>query len=224
LEQTWAFEALVAATAALDGWRAAADVCRANMDRFPDAPLLWLNKAWIFRYVGEEESYQQVVATVLTLASQFAANDQHVPIEIAAMGPCRFSAEQAQQLDSLMRALYIALPSRLTDQQTCGYRALGQMHLRLGQFEESLAALEKSEAKSPGPDPFNFFIRALCEHRLGHDEKARAAFEEGEALIKPLLTESLEQTEPFLPTYQLYQRLLMYREAKAELDIARPKP
>jgi len=224
LEQTWAFEALVAATAALDGWRAAADVCRANMDRFPDAPLLWLNKAWIFRYVGEEEGYQQVVATVLALASQFAAKDQHVPIEIAAMGPCRFSAEQGQQLDSLMRALYIALPSRLTDQQTCGYRALGQMHLRLGQFEESLAALEKSEAKSPGPDPFNFFIRALCEHRLGHDEKARAAFEEGEALIKPLLTESLEQTEPFLPTYQLYQRLLTYREAKSETDTAGPKP
>src|SRR5262249_30704380 len=52
---------LLVATGATKGWPAAAEVCRENFNRFPDSMWVWLHKAWVFRYVGDEEQYCLVV-------------------------------------------------------------------------------------------------------------------------------------------------------------------
>lgn len=207
------------------GWPAAADVCQANFERFPESLWIWLNKAWIFRYAGRDEQYRQVVSRVLTLAPSITStNDQHVPVEIAALGPFEFSAEQVNQLDALMKSLQVALPGRGINQQVWGYRAIGQMQLQLGRFPECLNALEKSAAKQTGLDPYNLFIKAICLHRLNRHAEARAAFEEGEKIMKPLLAEPQSESEGFLSAGQLYQQALMCRETRAALAGPGPKP
>jgi tetratricopeptide (TPR) repeat protein len=219
------FESFITASAAVGGWPAAAEVCRTNFDRFSDLLWLWLNKAWIFRYVGDESRYRQVVARVLALAPNVAStNDQHVPVEIAGLGPFPFSPEQIKQLKGRVESLEVVLPSRATNVQAWGYRAIGQLQLRLGQLQESLAALEKADLKQAAPEPYNLFIKAICLHRLGRAGEARAAFDQAETMMKPLLTESPNPTEPFLPAWQIYQQLFMHREARAELVRIHPKP
>ncbi len=214
------FESFITATAAARGWSAAAEVCRANLDAFPDSPWIWLNKAWIFRHVGDEENYRKVVERVLTLpATATGTNDQHVPIETVALGTYPFTTEQTRQLDALLTALEAALPGRGTDLQVYGYRAIGHLQLRLGRLPECLAALEKSAAAQPAPDPFNLFIKAICLHRLGRDDDARAAFKQAEGIIKPQRDHPLNPTEEFMPPWQIFQHILMRRETRATLGL-----
>jgi hypothetical protein len=100
------FETYIQATAATQGWPAVAELCRTQVDRFPDSLWIWLNKAWVFRYVGDEESWGRVVESVLALPpALISTNDQHVPIEIAALGSLPFSADQVRQLDAMINAL-----------------------------------------------------------------------------------------------------------------------
>jgi tetratricopeptide (TPR) repeat protein len=215
----------VEATAATKDWRAVAEIWRKNFDRSSDSLGLWLNKAWIFRYVGNEEQYRQVVTKVLALASSVTSvNGQHMAIEIAALGPVHFSAEQVNQIDSLIKDLEVALPRCASNQQTRAYRAIGQMQLQLGRFHKCLEALEKSALKQTSLDPYTLFIKAVCLHQLGQTEDARAAFGDAEAIMKPLLSEPLSESERFLAAEQLYQQLLMHREAQAVLAGASPKP
>src|SRR5262245_39600009 len=160
-------EMLIEATAAGLGWPAAADLCRENFELFPDSLWVWLNKAWIFRWVGDEEGYRRVVAKVLAAAPNgVSTNNQHWPIEIAALGSYPFSEEQVKQLDTMIAALEVALPGRSPDQQAAGYRAIGQMQLRLGRLNQCLAASEKF-GQHTSPEPYNLFIRASCLHQLG---------------------------------------------------------
>ena len=42
--------------------------------------------------------------------------------------------------------------------------------------------------------------------------------------MKPMLPEPLVESEGFFPPWQIYQHLLMRREAQAVLADARPKP
>jgi tetratricopeptide (TPR) repeat protein len=219
-QNTADFEWFLRATAATKDWPAAAEVCRKHFDAFPDSLWLWLNKAWIFRFAGDDESYQRVVAQVLALSSSvLATNDQHVPIEIAALGSFPFSAQQVKQLNSMVDALEVALSGRPADLQTWGYRAIGQLQLRLERFDRSLAALEKSAKQQTSPDPYNLFIKAICLHRLARSDEARAAFDQAETIMK---AGSLNQPEGFLRTWEIYQQLLMRREAQAALAGTQP--
>jgi tetratricopeptide (TPR) repeat protein len=214
------FETFVQAAAASKGWPAAAEVCRKNFDRFTDSLWIWLNKAWIFRYASDDESYQRVVAKVLAAAPNLVTtNDQHLPIEIAALGSFPFSEEQVKQLDEMISALAVVLPERSTDLQAYGYRAIGQMQLRLGRLDLCLAALEKSAKQQTSPDSYNLFIRAICLHQLGRRDEARMAFDQGEAIMKPLLTEPFRQSEPFLQIWEIYQQVLMHRETQKLLVV-----
>ena len=213
-------EILIESTAASFGWPAAAGFCRKNFELFPDAPLIWLKKAWIFRYVGDEDSFRQVVEKALSLsANVLSTNDQHIPIEIAALGPFRLSPEQVSQLDAMMESLEVALPARPANLQTWGYRAVAQMQLQFGRFEKCLAALEKSALHQTAPESYNLFIKATCLHRLGHAAEARVAFDQAECLMTPLLKETFEEPERFLRTWEIYQQVVMCREAKALLGV-----
>ena len=210
------FEVFLRATAATRGWPAAAEVCRKHFDDFPDSLMTWLRKAWIFRHVGDEESYQRVVVKVLALPpSTTTTNDQHMPIEIAALGSFPFAVEQVKQLDSMMNALETALPTYPTNQQIWGYRAMAQMQLRLGRFDKCLVELDRSKAKLTDPDPYALFIKAQCLYRFGRVEEARVALEEAETASKAQLPELLGQSENFLTLEQLYQHLVMRRETRA---------
>jgi len=217
LEFTSDFEMLLRATAATKGWSAAAEVCRKHFDRFPDSLWLWLNKAWIFRYAGDEESFGRVVQKALTFpAAMISTNDQHIPIEIAALGSFPFSAEQLEQLDAMINALEVALPGRPTDPQIYGYRAIGLMQFRLGRFDRCLAALDQAASRQTNPEAYPLFIRAMCLRRFGRSQEARTAFDQAEAIMK---TGVLNQPEEFLRTWEIYQQLLLHRETKALLGL-----
>ena len=190
-------------------------MCQKQFDSFPDSLWIWLNKAWIFRYVGDEEHYQEVVERVLKLPAAVAStNDQHVPIEIAALGAFPFSPEQTRQLDAMMTTLEAALPGRATNEQVWGYRAIGHRQLQLGRLDKCLAALEKSASRQVTPDPYTLFIKAICLHHLNRAEEARAVFEQAEAIMKPQFDQPLNQVEGFMPAWQIYQQILMRREAQ----------
>jgi len=218
LEYIQQFEAFLMGTAAARGWTAAAEVCRRNFDAFPDSPWIWLNKAWIFRYVGDEERYQEVVKRVLSLPSAaVSTNEQHIPIEIAALGSFPFTPDQTERLDTMITNLEAALRSREANSQSSwGYRAIGHLQLRLGRPEQCLDALEEAAAAQTAPDPFYLFIKALCLHRLGRADDARTAFEQAEGMIKSTLDEP-PGNEGFMPAWQIYQHLLTHRETRAAL-------
>jgi tetratricopeptide (TPR) repeat protein len=211
------FERFITVTAAVEGWPGAAELGRKHLDTLPDSLWLWLNKAWIFRYTGDEENYRRVVAKVLALpANLISTNDQHVSIEIAALGVFPFSPEQVKQLDAMVDALERALPGRPANLKAWGYRAIGQMQLRLGRWDKCLDALEKAAPHQASPDPYALFIKALCLHQLGRPDEARASFHQAETIIKPLLQSAAhEEGDRFLAPAEIYQKLLMHREARA---------
>src|SRR6185369_14096642 len=194
-ENAQQLDRFIEATAATRGWPAAAALCQKHFDSFPDSLWMWLNKAWIFRYVGDAERYQELVKRVLRLPNLISTNDQHLPIEIAALGSFSFTPEQTKQLDSTMAALETALPGRATNQQVWGYRAIGHLQLQLGRLDKCLEALGKSSLHQTSPDPYNLFIKSICLHRLGRDDEARAVFDQAEAIMKPQLDMPLRQAE-----------------------------
>jgi tetratricopeptide (TPR) repeat protein len=213
------FESLLKATAAARGWPAAAEVCRRNFEAFPESLWIWLNKAWIFRYAADEESYHEVVKRVLSLPAALSTNEQHLPIEIAALGEFPLTRPQIERLDAMMAQLDDALRKREVNlQASWNYRAMAHLQLRLGRLDECLATLKKSADSQPTPVPFNLFIKALCLQRLGRPKEARSAFEEAEGLIRPELEESAGN-DGFLPAWQIYQHLLMHRETRTALGL-----
>src|SRR5206468_7074465 len=135
------------------------------------------NKAWVFRYVGDEQQYRQVVTNVLALAKRTNTRD-HAPLEIAALGTFDFSSEQLAQLQALTKLLESGLPQRPADQQGWGYRAIAQFQFRRQNYNESLAALENSISKHANPDSYTLFIKAACLHRLGESAQARTLFDD----------------------------------------------
>jgi len=220
------FEALLTATAASRGWSAAADIYRNRVDFAPDSLWFWLNKAWVFRYVGDDQSYQKVVTRVLelppTVITEFF---QHVPVEIAGLGHFQFSDAQLKQVEASIDRLKIDLPGRSQDLQAWGYRAIGQVHLRLGRLNECLDMLEESARHQKGPDSYTLFLRAICLHRLGRRDEAGVAFKHGEDALKTQLPGPLDRSDEFqdfLLRAQLYQQVLMHREAATELADSRP--
>jgi eukaryotic-like serine/threonine-protein kinase len=214
--EPWSFDMFTGVTAAVKGWPAVAAFCRNSMDQYGDSTWVWLNKAWIFRYVGDEKSYQSVVANVLAREPRFASlDDRRLMIEIASLGAVTFSAEQLKQLDALVHGLQTDLPKGTSDQQAWGYRSIGQLQLRLGHPQAGLDALEKSTPIQAGADPYGLLIKSACLHRLGHREEAQAVLGEANTAIKRLLPEPLSENEPLLQPCQLYQQVLMRKEVGA---------
>jgi tetratricopeptide (TPR) repeat protein len=135
------------------------------------------------------------------------------------LGPFRFSPEQVKDLDSVIGSLEVVLPARAANLQAWGYRAIAQMQLRLGRYEKCLAALEKSASQQTTPEPYNLFIKAICLHRLGQADTARAAFDQAGSLMAPLLKETIEEPERLLRPWDLYQQVVMCRETRALLGV-----
>ncbi|HAB19514.1 MAG TPA: tetratricopeptide repeat protein [Verrucomicrobiota bacterium] len=190
---------LLRATAALEGWPAAADLCEAQFDVFPDSLLTWLNKARVFRYVGRDDKYREVVSRALALPhTSNATIEQHLPIEIAGLAPIELTAlTQAQQADieARLHDLEAALPDRSAELRQTGHRAIGQYHLRTGDPARGLASLERSESAQSKPDAYTLYLKALCLKRLKRDGEALAALRKAEAL---LVSECLATPEHFV--------------------------
>ena len=146
-------------------------------------------------------------------------DDLKGPIEIAALGSFPLSAGQARQLDVKISTLEAALPGHSTNQQAWGYRALAHVQLRLGRFDQCLAVLEKAAKHQTNPESYALFIRAAGLHQLGRRDEARAAFDQAEAIMTPLLMGASGQFDAFLHPGQIYQQLLMHRETKTLLGL-----
>jgi eukaryotic-like serine/threonine-protein kinase len=216
--EPWTFDLLTRITAELKGWPAVAELYRESMDQYADSKWVWLNKAWVFRYVRDEVSYQSVVANVLAMEPRFTSlEDRRLMIEVASLGPVSLSAEQLRQLEALMQGLQLDLPKGTADQQAWGYRSIGQLQFQLGHPREGLEALEKSAPNQAGVDPYGLLIKSACLHRLGQNEEAQAVFKAADSAINRLLPGPLAESEPFLLPHQLYQQVLMRREVGALL-------
>ncbi|HRI13819.1 MAG TPA: tetratricopeptide repeat protein [Verrucomicrobiota bacterium] len=212
------FELLLQSTAATGGWEAAGDLCRAQLNAFPDSLSTWLQKAQVFQYLEDEENYGETVKRVLALpATLVSTNEQHLPIEIAGLGPVKLSPGQRAELDARIQSLEAELPNGNPSQRQWGYRALVQFYLCTGELERALANLERAESDPASPDASTLYLKAICLKRLQQDEKARAALEEADSLAAAQI--ALEPGfENFVSPGQLYQLVACRREAQAEIE------
>src|SRR5206468_10350596 len=118
---------------------AVAEILRRNFDRSSDSLSLWLNKACVFRYVGDEDRYRQVVTNVLALApTAKSLDDQRLIFEIAGLGPFEPAAERVKQLGLLMESLHFASRRGTTNQQVWSSLAFSCLQLRLVRLRDSL--------------------------------------------------------------------------------------
>ena len=209
------FETLLIATAATVGWTAAAEILRRNFESAPDSPYLWLVKAWLFRFVRDEDSYQEVVRRVLPLASGLGPNDLHIPIEIAALGGS--APQHRDELEKVAGDLEIRLQSRGTNQPPWGWRALGHFRLRQNQYHSALEALKNAEISQGSPDLYTMFLKAACHFHLGDVGTSTKLFKTAVLTSDRELPQPLSATEQFLAPGQLYQHLVMRRETAALL-------
>ena len=211
------FELLLRSTAALEGWSAAADLCRRNFDQFPDSLWVWLRKAWIFRYVGDEEKHQEIARRVLGLPTTLAnKNEEYIPIDIVGLGSFDFSSIQRAEIQKRSEALESTLPNRPRNIQQWSYRAIAQFQLRTRQFQRCLANLEKSISAQSDPDAYTLFLKAICLKHINRKVEAQAALQEGDALVSARGISP--ESEKFLFPVDLFQLLVAQREARAELE------
>ena len=220
LEQPWAFEALVAATSALDGWPAAADVCRTNFECFAGDLSVWRTKASVFLYVGDTNTYQRTLTRALARpAAVTNTGEAKENLEIASLGPCALTLDQAVQCEAAVQLIESALPGTPTNQQSGLHRAAGAMQLRLGRLPQSLAHFDAAltELRSGSERARVLVLQGICFHRLGRTQDASAALNEAEMLMRPRLLDRLKAAEGFL---DLSQRtfLIQRRELSALLN------
>jgi eukaryotic-like serine/threonine-protein kinase len=214
------FEMMVAAAAAVNGWRAAGEVCRKHGDPFAVNAAKWRNQCSVLLYCGDSSAYHQVVTKALASARGTTNLDELRRIaELVSFGPITFSPEQAQQCDALVQSLQQAL-STVSTNQHLWHRTIATMQLRRGRFPDSLAHLEIAlELQKRGPERARLLVlKAMDLHALACPNEARAAFDEAEALIKPRLFDELPKREGFL-THDERTQLIFHREARALLGL-----
>jgi eukaryotic-like serine/threonine-protein kinase len=216
---------LIDATAATKGWPAAAEICRANLDRFPTNPVDLRTNATLLLYAGDAEGYRQVVAKAFALAPTLKRWwEQQNILNIAVLGTDAFSPEQIRQCEAFIESGKQALASATESQRSSGHRVLGAMLLRLGRLTNSLEHLDQAAQKyPPGINRARVLVlKAMAAHGLGRIEEARNAFDEAEAMMKSALLDRLNESEGFLAqderTYLIHRR-----EAQALLDATAPK-
>jgi tetratricopeptide (TPR) repeat protein len=142
------------------------------------------------------------------------SGDEHIPIEIAALGEFQLSSDERAKFDYQMRDLERHLLTRNGDQLFWGRRALAQMQFRLGRYSEALSSLSSVEDRVE-KDPYALCIKAACLHKIGNANDSRQIFAKASDLSREQLPQPLKESEPFLGIDQLYQHLLMLRETEA---------
>jgi eukaryotic-like serine/threonine-protein kinase len=208
------FQRYLRVIAGAEGWHAAADFCRRNIDFAPESASDWLQKAWVFRSVGDEADYAAVVRKGLALSRQISDRDQHILVEIAALGPVDFSIAERDAITNQINGVEQRLSKRSANTRFRGSRALAQMQFRLEKFSDALSTLARVESQVE-KDPYALFIKASCLHRLGQSKEARAIFEKGTALTDQGLSQL--QPEAFLAIKEVYENRVMRRETEALL-------
>jgi len=211
------WEALVRATAAVAGWSAAADLCRTEFDAFPASYASWLQKAWIFRYTGRDAEFRHVVSRVLTLSStSTTTNEQHVPIEIVGLAPNEWTPAEKAVIEAHIQALEAGLSARTPELRLRAHRAIAQYRLRNGELQQSLDSLKRAADALPGLDAFTLYLKAICLNRMNQLPEARASLGQADRLTEAQ-TPASPEAENFLHPSQLYQGILLRREAHAEI-------
>src|SRR6185436_11661945 len=118
------------------------------------------------------------------------------------------------QLDALLAKLKYAPPTD-PGRQSVQYRATAHLQLRLDRYEDCLAAVEKAECAQNEPDPYILFLKAIALHKLNRHDEASAVFAAAESLSDSKLPQPIEQSLDFLNPDQLYQQIVLRREARA---------
>ena len=212
------FEWFIQAAATTKGWPDAVDVCRKYFDRFANVPTVCRTVGTVFLYVGDEDGYRKVTTKAIALAPTTTNWEGQLAIlHIAARGPFNFSAEQTNQCEALIQSVE---RGATPPQQARAHRAIGAMQLRIGDLTNALAHLEKAltAALEPAGRARTLLIKALCLHHLNRADEARAAFDGGEKILKPLLFDRLSESEDFLTDADRYD-ILLRREAQALLGL-----
>jgi hypothetical protein len=74
-EWSWEFELLLETVTRTEGWPSAAGIVRTNIDRQPDSPSVWAQKALTARCRHDEELYGLVVRKLLQLTPPLSPSD-----------------------------------------------------------------------------------------------------------------------------------------------------
>jgi tetratricopeptide (TPR) repeat protein len=210
------FSLLSVATSVTQGWPAAAELCRARFDDFPDSLATWRSKAAVFSYVGDVAWYRKAAERAIALAPNATNWESRVTIiQTASRGPFQFSAEHAAQCDALIAAVDRALPTASRRRKQQALRNVAALELRLGRPAAALKHLNESWEF----DPFEidrastYFLESLCLHSLEKTEEAGVALRKGEAQMEKWLPEPVSAYEGFLDEAERYA-ILLHREAQ----------
>ena len=208
------FERYIAAVGASSDWNTVVEICRTRFDLFPESYWLWLNKAWIFRFAGDDEQYRRLAKQVLALpTAQLSTNDLHLPLEIASLGPIDFTPQEIADIDARIKHVELIRPNRGPNEQLWSDRAIAQMQLRLHRPEKALAAIEQALRQSPS-DAYALYLKAASLHHLGRHSDARRALSDAQTRSKEQLSDFVPP-ESFMRPGDLYQHLVMRRETQA---------
>ena len=214
-------ERFAEATAATKGWSAAAALYRKefNFSRFSDAQIAAVGclRAAVLQYAGDVDGYTQERTKLLTSASAITNIDVKQWIaEIAGLNPLDPSpSDQITKCAELARSLEKDAANRSATDTRLN-RVIAALDLRCGHYSESLARLQNVLTNAPsGLEHAQLLVlKSLNLHQLERRAEARAAFDEAEAFMKPLLLEHLVEREGFLERDER-NYLIFRREALA---------
>jgi tetratricopeptide (TPR) repeat protein len=213
----------VEATAASQGWLAAAETCRRYFDLLPREPVAWRTKAITFLYTGDEQSYARACAAAIALSDSATNWEDLVAIlETAGLGAISYSPEQTKLLTLALERIS---DHPTAEEQERGRAAKAGVFLRLGRFRECIRQTQSALAwkYDPTGPARDCALGALCRYRLGDAELAYANFVSGDSYTRfsPLWNiEALGESERFLTESERYY-LVLRREELATIPGAR---
>jgi tetratricopeptide (TPR) repeat protein len=209
------FDPLIEATAPTKGWAAVAKVYRAYRGRFERDATYQRNMASAFLYGDDREGYQQTVTNAFARALiETNIDEQRRLIEVIVLGRCEFSADQLRVCETFLS---------LARTNTIWHRPMAALLLRLGRFEQAIQRLDLALRKNPSTMERArlVMLKSICLSQSREAQKARAAFDEAEALMRDRLLARLPKEEGFID-HDERSYLIHRREAQALLTEKTP--
>lgn len=186
------FDRLIDATAATQGWAAAATVYRNYSGRFDREASFQRAMASALIYGEDRDGYRQVLTNALARAPAATnIDEQRHWIECVGLGREALSSDEIRGCEQLLS---------LAGSGAAWHRPVAVLLLRLGQIQAANRRLDLALAGQPSTTEraHLLMLKAICLSQAGDPREARAAFDEAETLMKDLLLGRLPKGEGFL--------------------------
>ena len=209
------FDLWVEAAAPTKGWAAVAKVYRAYPGRFERDATYQRSMASAFLYGDDREGYQQTVTNALARALTATNLDERRRfVDLVGLGHCELSSDEINLCEKLLA---------LAGTNTLWLRPTAALLLRLGRNPEALQRLDLALQRKPSTAERArlMMLKSICLSQSREAGRARAAFDEAEALMKDRLLARLPKEEGFID-HNERAYLIHRREAEAPLPEKNP--